>query len=299
MRCNEWLEMETNGLVRDLVGAFNRRKPVRAGSLIITLYGDAIVPRGGSLSLGDITRIMELFRIDAGHVRTAISRLTTEKWLERKKVGRNTFYRLSKRGEGAFAEATKRIYFARRAETAKVRLALLNGEAASRATQRKALEAARFAPFNAMTYVSADAAPLKGIKGIHLLDLPVSAEAVEILRAAYKLDALAERYQEFLALFRKLHDALKRGARLSDDDALTVRLLLIQEFRRAVLRDPALPSSLLPPGWPGNEARALAAGIYEKVLTASERQIDQCQADEKHALPKPNTSLSQRFAAAQ
>ncbi|MBX3514423.1 MAG: phenylacetic acid degradation operon negative regulatory protein PaaX [Xanthobacteraceae bacterium] len=293
--------METNALVCDLVGAFNRRKPVRAGSLIVTLYGDAIVPRGGSLSLGDIARIMELFRIDGGHVRTAISRLTTEKWLERKKVGRNTFYKLSKRGEGAFAEATKRIYFARKADTAKVRLALLNGEAANRAAQRNALEAAGFAPFNALSYVSADGAPapLKIIKGIHLLDLPASAEAVEILRAAYKLDDLAERYREFIALFRKLHDALKRGVRLSDTDALTVRLLLIQEFRRAVLRDPALPSALLPAGWPGEEARALAASIYKKVLTASERQLDQCQADETHTLPKPNISLSQRFAAAQ
>ncbi|MBX3535658.1 MAG: phenylacetic acid degradation operon negative regulatory protein PaaX [Xanthobacteraceae bacterium] len=299
VRCNEWLEMETNALVRDLVVAFNRRKPVRAGSLIITLYGDAIVPRGGSLSLGDITRIMELFRIDSGHVRTAISRLTTEKWLERKKVGRNTFYKLSKRGEGAFARATTRIYLARRAETAKLRLALLNGEAAHRAAQRKALEAANFAPFNAMTYVSADAAPLKSIKGIHLLDLPASAEVIEILRAAYKLDDLADRYREFIAQFRSLHDALKRGAALNDREALTVRLLLIQEFRRAVLRDPALPSALLPAGWPGEEARALAASIYKKVLTASERQLDQCQADETHALPKPNISLSQRFAAAQ
>ncbi len=289
--------MDLNPLVRELVSAFNRRKPVRAGSLIITLYGDAIVPRGGSLSLGDITRIMELFRIDGGHVRTAISRLTTEKWLERKKVGRNTFYRLSKQGEGAFAEATKRIYFARHPETTRLRLALLNGEATNRAAQRKALEAAGFAPFNAMTYVSADAAPLKSTKGIHLLALPVSAEAVEILRAAYNLDALAGRYREFISLFRKLHDALKRGAQLSDTDALTVRLLLIQEFRRVVLRDPALPSSLLPSGWPGEEARALAAGIYGKVLGASERQLDQCQADEKHGLPKPNASLSQRFAA--
>lgn len=287
-------------LVRELVGAFNRRKPVRAGSLIITLYGDAIAPRGGSLSLGDITQIMRLFRIDNGHVRTAISRLTTEKWLERKKVGRNTFYRLSKRGDGEFAEATKRIYCPRKGESAKsVRLGLLNGEASNRPAQRRALAEAGFASFNAMTYVSADpVATQRGIKGIRFLDVPVSNDTIEVLRTAYGLDDIAGRYREFVALFRKVRDALSRGTELSDADALTTRLLLIQEFRRIVLRDPALSPSLLPAGWPGEEARQVAADIYQKVLRGSERELDACQADEKRALPKPNSSLSQRFAAA-
>ena len=78
---------------------------MRAWSLIVTLYGDAIVPRGGSLWLGSLTDIMVLFRIDAGHVRTAMSRLTADGWLERVKVGRNSYYRLSRRGQGSFSEA--------------------------------------------------------------------------------------------------------------------------------------------------------------------------------------------------
>ena len=291
-----------NVLVRDLVAAFNRRKPVRAGSLIITLYGDAIVPRGGSLSLGDIAEIMALFRIDGGHVRTAISRLASEKWLERRKVGRNTFYRLSKQGEGEFARATRRIYFPRKADSGKsIRLALLNGEVSGRAAQRRKLEAAGYAAFNALTYVSVDVAdaPVRSAKGIHMLDVPVSQEAVEILRAAFRLDELAERYGDFIALFRPLRDALAKGAALEDTEALIVRLLLIHEFRRIVLRDPALPDGMLPAAWPGEEARALAGWIYARVLLPSERYLDGCQADEKRALPKPNSSLAQRFAATQ
>lgn len=291
-----------NILVRDLVAVFNRRKPVRAGSLIITLYGDAIVPRGGSLSLGDITEIMALFRIDSGHVRTAISRLASEKWLERRKVGRNTFYRLSKQGEGEFARATRRIYFLRKADSGKsIRLALLNGETSGRAAQRKKLEAAGYAAFNALTYISVDAAdaPVRNARGIHMLDVPVSPDAVEILRAAYRLDELAGRYGDFIALFGPLRDALGGGAAFEDSEALIVRLLLIHEFRRIVLRDPALPHNMLPGAWPGEEARALAARIYARVLQPSERYLDGCQADEKRALPKPNSSLAQRFAAVQ
>lgn len=291
---------DTAGLVRDLVAAFNRRKPVRAGSLIITLYGDAIAPRGGSLSLGDITSVLELFRIDSGHVRTAISRLASEKWLERRKSGRNSFYRLSKQGEGEFAAATKRIYFARKADAAKtIRLALLNGEASGRAAQRKKLEAAGYAPFNALTFVSAEprASLPGGANGIRTLDVPLSEEAIEILRTAFDLDALAGRYREFIAQFRALHDALGHGGRLDDAEALIVRLLLIQEFRRIVLRDPSLSPAMLPRNWPGDEARKLAAAIYAKVIKPSERYLGNCQADEKNMLPKANSSLSQRFAA--
>lgn len=288
-------------LIGGLIGAFARRKPVRAGSLIITLYGDAIVPRGGSLSLADITEIMALFRIDGGHVRTAISRLTSEKWLERRKAGRNSFYRLSKHGEGEFARATQRIYSRRKSDDAKsVRLALLNGDVSARAADRRKLEAAGFAAFNALTYVAADAdRSLKSKKGLQLLDVPVSEDAVEILRTAFKLDELARRYEEFITQFEPLRAALRKGLSLEDAEALVVRLLLIQEFRRIVLRDPALPGAVLPNGWPGVEARARAADVYGRVLEGSERYLDHCQADEVHRLPKPNSSLRQRFAATQ
>jgi phenylacetic acid degradation operon negative regulatory protein len=293
--------MPVASLTGNLVTAFNRRKPVRAGSLIVTLYGDAIVPRGGSLSLGNITGIMGLFKIDNGHVRTAISRLTSEKWLERKKVGRNTFYRLSRQGEGEFAEATKRIYFPRGRDPQKsIRLALLNGEASGRAGQRKKLEAAGYAAFNALTYVAASADhALKGIKGVHVLDVPASDESIEILRTAFGLDDIAARYAHFIAQFQPLRAALGSGEKLSDAEALVVRLLLIQEFRRIVLRDPALPPGMLAANWQGQEARHLAGEVYRGVLGASERYLDQCYADEKNLLPKPNPSLRQRFAAAQ
>src|SRR5260370_13961646 len=97
--------------VAALLARFDASRPVRAWSLIVTLYGDAIVPRGGSLWLGSLTQIMARFGIDAGHVRTAMSRLVTDGWLERERIGRNSYYRLSKREQASFAAATRRIYF--------------------------------------------------------------------------------------------------------------------------------------------------------------------------------------------
>ena len=86
--------------IASFVRKFHAHKPTRIWSLIVTLYGDAVVPRGGSLWIGSLIDIMALFDIDAGHVRTAISRLSSDGWLSRVKRGRASYYRLSKRGRG-------------------------------------------------------------------------------------------------------------------------------------------------------------------------------------------------------
>ena len=83
-----------------------KREPSRTGSIVITVFGDAIVPRGGSVWLGTLLAFFETLDIDSGVVRTAMSRLAADGWLERNKVGRNSFYRLVKKGRQTFDAAT-------------------------------------------------------------------------------------------------------------------------------------------------------------------------------------------------
>ena len=87
-----------------------KREPSRTGSIVITVFGDAIVPRGGSVWLGTLLAFFEMLDIEGGVVRTAMSRLATDGWLERSKVGRNSFYRLARKGRQTFDAATRHIY---------------------------------------------------------------------------------------------------------------------------------------------------------------------------------------------
>src|SRR5919206_1532951 len=96
--------------VETLLDKFHERTPIRAGSLIVTVFGDAVVPRGGVLSMASLLEIMRAFRISDTLVRTALSRLVSDGWFERWKVGRNSFYRLAARGSREFERATERIY---------------------------------------------------------------------------------------------------------------------------------------------------------------------------------------------
>src|SRR3954447_592175 len=87
-----------------------KREPSRTGSIIITVFGDVIVPRGGSVWLGTLLEFFETLDIDSGVVRTAMSRLAGGWWAEGEKVGRNIFYRLADKGRQIFEAATRHIY---------------------------------------------------------------------------------------------------------------------------------------------------------------------------------------------
>ena len=87
-----------------------RAEPSRTWSVIVTVYGDAIVPRGGSVWLGTLAKFFSALDIGDGVVRTAMSRLAADGWLERTRVGRNSFYHLTEKGRATFREATEHIY---------------------------------------------------------------------------------------------------------------------------------------------------------------------------------------------
>ena len=94
----------------DLLLETLRGSPPRLPSLVITIFGDAVAPRGGSVWLGTLARRVEALGIGEGALRTAMSRLTADGWLLRSRAGRNSFYRLAPKGRRTFEVATEHIY---------------------------------------------------------------------------------------------------------------------------------------------------------------------------------------------
>lgn len=290
------VSMPISAPVARLLDQFHARRPVRAWSLIVTLYGDAIVPRGGSLGLGSLVELMALFRIDAGHVRTAMSRLTADGWLQRVKAGRNSYYRLSKRGQGSFAAATQRIYGTHApAFDGRLRLALLAPDA-DRAAARSALTRAGYVAVSPTAYVAVIDVTTRLPKGVFLLHAEAD-DGRALAAAAWELETLTKSYRAFIARFAPLDAALTKAIdkTMAGDDALVARTLLIHEFRRVVLRDPNLPAALLRSDWPGVEARALAVRIYRRVVTGSEAFLDANARNARGFLPPPGSDFAQRF----
>ena len=274
-----------------------KREPSRTGSIVITVFGDAIVPRGGSVWLGTLLEFFEQLDIDASVVRTAMSRLTADGWFERNKVGRNSFYRLVKKGRQTFDTATKHIYDSQPSDwTGRFELLLIgNGE--DRDASREALKNAGFGSPLPGVWIAPSGVPVPE-EAAGVIRLEVSAEddsGRRLLRDSWPLDRTADAYLKFMKTFEPLRGWIGRRKRLTDADAFTARILLIHHYRRVVLRDPLLPTALLPPDWPGRAARQLCGEIYRGLLAPSEQWLDRNATNENGPLPAAGKELARRF----
>jgi phenylacetic acid degradation operon negative regulatory protein len=274
-----------------------KREPSRTGSIIVTVFGDAIVPRGGSVWLGTLLQFFEALDIDSSVVRTAMSRLTADGWFERNKVGRNSFYRLVQRERLTFDIATRHIYDPPPSDwTGRFELLLIgNGE--DRDAAREALKNAGFGSPLPGVWVAPSGAPIPE-EAASAIRLEVSAEdeaGRRLLKESWPLDRTADAYLKFMKTFAPLRGWIDRRERLTDADAFTARILLIHHYRRVVLRDPLLPTALLPGDWPGRAARKLCGEIYRGLLPASEQWLDRHGTNEAGALPKAGAELGRRF----
>ncbi|QDW37551.1 phenylacetic acid degradation operon negative regulatory protein PaaX [Bradyrhizobium sp. KBS0727] len=274
-----------------------KREPSRTGSIVITVFGDAIVPRGGSVWLGTLLEFFRQIDIDASVVRTAMSRLTAHGWFERHKVGRNSFYRLVQSGRQTFDIATKHIYGPPASDwTGRFEL-LLIGNGGDRDASREALKNAGFGSPLPGVWVAPSGVPVPE-EAAGAIRLEVSAEddsGRRLLSESWPLERTADAYQKFMKTFQPLHGWIGRGERLADADAFTARILLIHHYRRVVLRDPLLPTALLPADWPGRAARTLCGEIYRALLPASEQWLDRHASSENGPLPKAGAELARRF----
>jgi phenylacetic acid degradation operon negative regulatory protein len=275
-----------------------KREPSRTGSIIITVFGDAIMPRGGAVWLGTLLEFFAGLDIDGSVVRTAMSRLTAEGWFERSKVGRNSFYHLVAQGQQTFAAATRHIYDPPSSTWNGRFDLLLIGSADEREAARDALKQAGFgSPLPGVFVAPAGIAVPEQAASAIRLDVGADQDtARRLLAASWTLDRTAEAYLKFMTSFVPLRAWLDKREAQSDRDAFTARILLIHHYRRIVLRDPLLPPELLPNDWPGRRARTLCGEIYHLLLPASERWLDRHALDENGPLPPAGPELARRFA---
>lgn len=275
-----------------------KREPSRTGSLIITFYGDAILPRGGSVWLGTLLQFLDMLGTDGGVVRTAVSRLATDGWLDRDKVGRKSFYKLAKSGRERFETAVEHVYNPHSSDWAGRFELLLIGNGADREASRTALTEAGFGSPMPGVWVAPSNVSLPSIAA-GAIRLEVSADDAtgrRLVDASWSLERTADSYREFMKTFAPLEAWVSDADNMVPADAILARVLLIHHYRRVILRDPLLPASLLPPAWPALEARKFCARLYQALLPASESWLDAHGESATGSLRPPGPELGRRFS---
>jgi phenylacetic acid degradation operon negative regulatory protein len=115
------------------------------------------------------------------------------------------------------------------------------------------------------------------------------------VRRSWNLDDIEHRYQAFLDRFRPLIAACRRSRRIAPHTAFHVRTLLVQEYRKVLLRDPLLPAELLPRTWHGVPAYQLCRNLYRQVFAAADEYLGKTMETADAPLPPPSPEFYRRF----
>ncbi|KZK91643.1 Transcriptional repressor PaaX [Pseudovibrio sp. Ad46] len=283
-----------------LINRFHAQKPIRSWSMIISIFGDCVAPRGGELWMGNITEIMQMIGVNSGVVRTAMSRLASDGWLERTRIGRNSFYRLTKMGCEAFDQATPRIYARGPARGDANWITAILSEGEGRSERREYLTDQGFGILAPNVLIKPDIGqqlPRSSDKIVFMQSMAPPEKAVQLARQAWNLEGLQQGYREFIETYSDLQALLEceGHAPIAPETALIIRVILIHDLRRLVLRDPELPLQALPEKWAGSVARELAAGIYNTLRDHGEIWLDSNARTTAGALPPPEPAFFERF----
>jgi phenylacetic acid degradation operon negative regulatory protein len=301
-------------LTRVLLRGFRRRKPLRSGALLITLWGDALAPRGAAITLGSLIRLAQPFGLNERLVRTSVGRIARRGLISVRRAGRRSEYRLTAQGRRVFAAATRRIYGpAPPRWSGRWTLVLLPRISSARRDRLR--EELRWLGYGILgSGVFAHPARSLGESRRELANLGVPSATVmqarsagsaadrRLVAAGWDLVELRRAYRRFMRIFvpiqRRLERRTRRGrgtALLTPLAAYVVRVLLIHEYRRIHLRDPLLPHDLLPAGWIGAEAESLCRHLYRAVFSAAEEFIAAHGARLHSRLPGASAQTYRRF----
>ena len=300
---------------RNIVAGLIADQPPRSRSLIVSVYGDAILPHGGEIWLGGLMRLVSPFGLGERVVRTAVFRLVQDGILASDRRGRKSFYTLTDTGRRHFQSAQRRIYALEDRAWDGGWLLVLAGadlDGAARAVLRKELGWQGFAETMGGVFLhpGCEAESVRAtLRGLGLAGkaivfaahVPDGAGAEEeaaiatLARSAWDLASIDIQYRQFLERFTPLADVLRDAVVIDPETAFLARVLLVHEYRRALLKDPSLPSALLPEGWSGTRATELARALYLRLAMPAERHLEAVAAEGDDALAPLSPAFAGRF----
>ena len=268
----------------------------RVWSVVITIFGDIVRPRGDAIPMAVLQRIAQSVFIEPGALRTAVSRLVKDSvWLVRQKQGRSSIYTIAPGEYAAFDRAARRIYASGPPVS--------NGQWLSALLPPLALETD--------AALLRESGFLEAGDGLFLWPLTQPAPAIALpsdatlMRGTLRLSDRARanlappdlntEFARLIERYQPLMRAMDAGGRPSQRGAVAARVLLVHHWRRLVLRHPDLSRDLHPADWLGEEARELVARLYRRLLPHSELWLDRVGYDWPSPAGDTEAALKRRF----
>ncbi|MEM6304838.1 MAG: PaaX family transcriptional regulator C-terminal domain-containing protein [Pseudomonadota bacterium] len=210
----------------------------RVWSLMVSLFGDLAQGRGQAIDGPVLSRIMAGLGVKPEAARVALHRLRNDGWIASEKRGRTSRHSLTPKGRSESAAASPRIY-ARPEDAGKDwRLVLA---ASTEQAQSDTLARAGFTQVMPRVFVGPTTAPVP--EGA--LAFSGNSAPDWLCHEIAPTDLLPE-YTRLNAVLTKLLSDLLQLDPVSALDTAVLRCLVVHNWRRLVLKHPAMPTALMP-----------------------------------------------------
>ncbi len=268
-------------------------RPVRTQFLIFTLIGEYILDRAGQIWTSSLLELMASLGVSERAVRSTLSRITRKGWLVSQMHGRHSRYTLTPKGKALLERGRQRIFEPAYNDWNEnwhlIVYSLPEKKRQKRHALRKQLAWLGFGRLAPGTWLSAHNRPAE-MKDL-LTELEVEkyvdlfsglylgpSTTHEMVRRCWDLAGLESQYQEFVDRYRPQYLRCLRSDNgrdfMTPEECFVERFWLIEEFQSFPLRDPNLPSVLLPPNWVGYEARRVLEDYHHLLGTYANQYVD-------------------------
>ncbi len=239
---------------------------MRPKDLVMDLFGDYIRYMGSTIRLGQLTQLLELFGVEAATTRVTLARMRKDGWVQTQRHGREMSYSATPKLLEVLDEGRLRIFSPPRApwpgQWTMVLYQIPESRRRERERLKKTLSWEGFGQLNPTTWVSPRDVREKmcatlgcdADQSIHVVTMSTGSleRDRQLAQQCWELEELAVDYRRFIDRCAEWAPSNLWG--LTPKEALIARVELVSAYRRFPFRDPYLPVSLQPEGWPGDVA---------------------------------------------
>lgn len=261
--------------------------------MIFTLFGEYLLPRGGTVWTTDLLYLLNLLGVTESTARSTLSRMVRKGWLVSQRNGRHSQYVLTARGRSLLKQGEKRIFELPFSDWDKLWYMVVYSLPEDKRDLRHALRQqliwlgfGRLAPG---TWVSAHNRQaeldiifneLQVLEFVELFSSqhlgPSTAQA--LIQHCWDLPGLEAEYQQFVTRYQAEYEAClaqsEAQLKASPESCFIRRFWVAHDFQPFPRKDPNLPTALLPPDWIGFTARQLFHDYRQLLGTYSNQFID-------------------------
>jgi phenylacetic acid degradation operon negative regulatory protein len=241
-----------------------KEERMQARSALFDLYGDHLRVHGGRAPVAALVRMLAPLDIGAPAVRTAVSRMVRQGWLNPIRLPSGPGYAITGRAGRRLDEAASRIYRTNVPTWDGTFDLIIADPSTPRNDRIRIANSLAYLGYGRMgdgTWVAARPSPeadaVMAESGLTFDRFAAhhsgaKRDAAALVRRAWDLEALGLAYRDFV---RELRQTVEHIHATDDPQAaFTARFRLVHAWRTFLFRDPALPSALLPNLWAGETA---------------------------------------------